>query len=131
MPASGAGLGIAGAGIALCGAYVAMLAVIYLLTRSLFHVGFEWRRLAQLTAILAVVAVSGELLLPTTVSPGCWPRIAWLALVPAALLLTGFFHPHERAEARRLAADGRRRVAAFRARRGELEAYAEDPLRDI
>ncbi len=31
------GLGIAGAGIALCGAYVAMLAVMYLLTRSLFH----------------------------------------------------------------------------------------------
>src|ERR1019366_7889838 len=48
VPGSGAGLGIAGAGIALCGAYAAMLLVMYLLTRSLFKVGFEWRRLSQL-----------------------------------------------------------------------------------
>jgi O-antigen/teichoic acid export membrane protein len=131
VPSSGAALGIAGAGLALCGAYLAMLGVIYLLTRSLFRVGFEWRRLAQLVAILGGVAVSGELLLPTHGALGLLTRIAWFALVPALLLLTRFFHPHERAEARRLAADARRRVAAFRARRGELEAYAEDPLRDI
>ena len=42
-----------------------MLAVMYLLTRGLFKVGFEWARLALLAAILAGVAVSGELLLPT------------------------------------------------------------------
>jgi O-antigen/teichoic acid export membrane protein len=131
VPSSGAGLGIAGAGLALCGAYVAMLAVIYLLTRSLFRVGFEWRRLAQLVAILGGVAVSGELLLPDHGVLGLLTRIAWYALVPALLVLTRFFHPHERTEARRLAADARRRVAAFRAQRGELEAYAEDPLRDI
>ena len=76
VPRSGAGLGIAGAGIALCGAYVAMLAVMYLLTRSLFRVGFEWRRLAQLAAILAGVAVSGELLLPTN-GLGGPRRCAW------------------------------------------------------
>ena len=45
--------------------------MIYLLTRSLFRVGFEWRRLAQLVAILGGVAVSGELLLPTTARSGC------------------------------------------------------------
>ncbi len=44
----GAGSASPGAGIALCGAYAAMLSVMYLLTRSLFEVGFEWRRLAQL-----------------------------------------------------------------------------------
>jgi O-antigen/teichoic acid export membrane protein len=131
VPASGAGLGIAGAGLSLCGAYLAMLAVIYLLTRSLFRVGFEWRRLAQLVAILGGVAVSGELLLPNHGVLGLLTRIAWFALVPVLLLATRFFHPHERAEARRLTADARRRVAAFRAQRGELEAYAEDPLRDI
>jgi O-antigen/teichoic acid export membrane protein len=131
VPASGAGLGIAGAGLSLCGAYLAMLAVIYLLTRSLFRVGFEWRRLTQLVAILGGVAVSGELLLPNHGVLGLLTRIAWFALVPVLLLATRFFHPHERAEARRLAADARRRVAAFRAQRGELEAYAEDPLRDI
>ncbi|HYB22159.1 MAG TPA: hypothetical protein VED41_00075, partial [Solirubrobacteraceae bacterium] len=131
VPASGAGLGIAGAGIALCGAYLAMLAVMYVLTRSLFRVGFEWRRLAQLTAILAGVAVSGELLLPSHGLVGLLARVAWLALVPIALLGTHFFHAHELAQARALLADARRRVSAFRARHGEVEAYAEDPLKDL
>jgi len=131
VPHSGAGLGIAGAGIALCGAYSVMLAVMYALTRGLFRVGFEWRRLAKLAAILAGVAVSGELLLPTSGLGGLALRVAWLALVPALLLLTRFFHPHERAQARALAADGRRRVLAFRAGHGDLEEYADDPLRDI
>jgi len=131
VPRSGAGLGIEGAGLALCGAYAAMLAVMYLLTRSLFRVGFEWRRLAQLTLILAGVAVSGDLLLPTHGLLGLAARLAWLALVPALLLCTRFFMPHERAHARALVADGRRRVAAFRARGGDVEAYAEDPLKDL
>ena len=52
VPHGGANLGIAGAGLALCGAYAVMLVVMYMLTRSLFRVGFEWRRLAQLAAIL-------------------------------------------------------------------------------
>jgi len=131
VPAGGAGLGIAGAGIALCGAYAAMLVVMYALTRSLFKVGFEWGRLAQLAAILAGIAVSGELLLPSHGLAGLASRAAWLALVPAALLLTRFFHPYERAGARALVADGRRRVGAFRAGHGDVEAYAEDPLRDL
>jgi O-antigen/teichoic acid export membrane protein len=131
VPASGAGLGIAGAGIALCGAYVTMLVVMYLLTRALFKVGFEWRRLAQLTAILAGVAVSGELLLPSHGAAGLALRVAWLGLVPALLLLTRFFHDHEREQVRALVADGRRRVVAFRAGHGDVEAYAEDPLRDV
>jgi O-antigen/teichoic acid export membrane protein len=127
----GAGLGIAGAGIALCGAYLAMLAVMHLLTRRLFDVGFQWRRLAQGTAILAGVAVSGELLLPKSGFAGFALRTLWLALVPALLALTRFFRPHERAQARALVDDARRRVAAFRAGHGDLEAYAEDPLRDL
>jgi len=125
------GLGLAGAGIALCGAYAAMVAIMHLLTRGVFAVEFEWRRLAQLTAIFAAVAVSGDLLLPTSGIAGLALRIAWLALVPALLLITRFIAPHERAQARALMADGRRRVAAFRAGHGEVEAYAEDPLKDI
>jgi O-antigen/teichoic acid export membrane protein len=131
VPHSGAGLGIAGAGIALCGAYAAMIAVIYLLTRSLFRVGFEWRRLAQLLAILAGVAVAGNLLLPTHGFAGLLLRAVWLVLVPALLLCTRFFHPHEWAQARALVADGRRRVASFRAGHGDVEEYADDPLRDL
>jgi O-antigen/teichoic acid export membrane protein len=131
VPSGGLGLGIAGAGIALCGAYVAMLLVMHLLTRKLFAVAFEWRRLAQLTAILAGVAVSGELLLPTSGFAGIALRILWLALIPVLLLLTRFFGEDERSQARALVADGRRRVAAFRAGHGEVEEYAEDPLKDI
>jgi O-antigen/teichoic acid export membrane protein len=131
VPSGGAGLGIAGAGIALCGAYAAMVAVMHLLTRGVFAVSFEWRRLAQAAAILAAVAVSGELLLPTSGLAGLVLRAAWLLLVPALLLATRFFAPHEREQARALVADARRRVAAFRSRHGDVEAYAEDPLRDI
>ncbi|HWW89808.1 MAG TPA: lipopolysaccharide biosynthesis protein [Solirubrobacteraceae bacterium] len=131
VPRSGANLGIAGAGLALCGAYVAMLVIMYLLTRGLFKVGFEARRLIQLTSILAGVAVSGELLLPSHGPGGLSLRVAWLALVPALLLLTGFFHEHEREQFRALLADGRRRASAFRARHGDVEEYAEDPLRDL
>jgi O-antigen/teichoic acid export membrane protein len=131
VPHGGLGLGIAGAGIALCGAYVAMLIVMHLLTRRLFAVGFEWVRLAQLTAILAGVAVSGELLLPTSGFGGVVLRILWLALIPALLLLTRFFKENERSRARALLVDGRRRVAAFRRGHGEIEEYAEDPLKDI
>jgi len=131
VPHGGLGLGIAGAGLALCGAYAMMLAVMYLLTRNLFDVPFQCRRLAQLSAIFAVVAVSGELLLPTSGFAGFALRLLWLALIPVLLLLTRFFEPHERAQARALVADGRRRVAAFRAHHGDLEAYAEDPLKDL
>ena len=65
VPNSGLGLGLAGAGLALCGAYAVMVAIMHLLTRGVFAVEFQWRRLGQLTAILAAVAVSGELLLPS------------------------------------------------------------------
>ncbi len=131
VPSGGLGLGIAGAGIALCGAYVAMLIVMHVLTRRLFVVGFEWLRLAQLTAIFTAVAVSGELLLPTSGFAGIALRILWLALIPVLLALTRFFGEDERSQARALVADGRRRVAAFRRGHGEVEEYAEDPLKDI
>ena len=114
VPASGAGLGIAGAGIALCGAYVVMLVVFHLLTRTLFRVDFEWRRLALLAAILAGVSVSGELLLPTQGLVGLVTRVAWLAFVPALLALTRFFPPHEIEQVRSLVAGARGRVAQWR-----------------
>jgi O-antigen/teichoic acid export membrane protein len=102
VPAGGAGLGIAGAGIALCGAYATMLVVMYLLTRSLFRVGFEWRRLALLVAILAGVAVSGELLLPSHGLGGLVLRALWLALVPGLLVAVRFFTPRELLRGREL-----------------------------
>jgi O-antigen/teichoic acid export membrane protein len=97
-------LGIAGAGIALCGAYVVMLLFMHLLTRKLFTVGFEWRRLAQIVLVTGGVAVAGDLLLPTHGVGGFLSRAAAFAVIPVLLLATGFAHPAELSQARRLVA---------------------------
>jgi O-antigen/teichoic acid export membrane protein len=95
-------LGIAGAGIALAGACVVMLVVMWLLTRNLFPVAFEWGRLALVTGIAGGIAVAGELLLPTEGVTGFVTRAAALAAIPAALYLARFFRPGELLAARRL-----------------------------
>ena len=82
--------------MALCVAYVVTLAVLHLLTRGLFHVPFEWRRLAQATLVLSVAALVGELLLPADGIAGLASRLVLVALVPVALVLTGFLRPEER-----------------------------------
>ncbi len=92
-----------------------MLLVMYLLTRSLFRVGFEWGRLALLVGILAGVAVSGELLLPTHGLAGLLLRALWLGLVPALLAGTHFFRPREIAQAKGLFVLLRARLATARA----------------
>ncbi len=131
VPASAAGLGIAGAGIAVCGAYVAMIVALHLLTRGVFAVRFQWRRLAHAVAVLVGVAVSGELLLPAAGIVGLLLRALWLLLAPALLIATGFVAAREREQAQALVRDAHARVRAFRAGPGPVEAYAEDPLRDI
>ena len=88
-------LGIAGAGIALCGAYLAMLAAMYLLTRRVFAVRFEWRRLIQLCLVMGACAVAGDLLLPTHGALGFLARAAVFLAIPGVLLATGFAHPQE------------------------------------
>jgi O-antigen/teichoic acid export membrane protein len=97
-------LGLAGAGLALCGAYVVMLGVMHLLTRRVFPVAFEWRRLAQLTVIVGGLAAAGDLLLPTSGFVGFISRAVVWAAIPPALLATGFAHGAELAEARALLA---------------------------
>ncbi|MEA2218729.1 MAG: hypothetical protein QOJ35_1355 [Solirubrobacteraceae bacterium] len=99
-------LGIAGAGIALVAAYGVMLVVLHLLTRRLFVVPFEWRRLAHAVALLAGIAVGGELLLPTHGVAGFVLRALALAAIPIGLLATGFMRPDERAGLRELVSRG-------------------------
>ncbi len=84
-------LGIAGAGIALCAAYLVMLVVVHLLTRRLFHVPFEWRRLGTVVAIIGGISIAGELALPTAGPAGFAARTAALAAIPLALLLARIF----------------------------------------
>jgi O-antigen/teichoic acid export membrane protein len=100
-------LGLAGAGLALCGAYVVMLGIMHLLTRRVFPVAFEWRRLAQLTLVMGGLAAAGELTLPTAGVVGFISRAAVWAAIPPALLATGFAHRAELAQARVLLARAR------------------------
>lgn len=101
-------LGIAGAGLALAGAYVAMLVAMRLLTRRLFHVAFEWGRIAQLALVLGGLAGAGELLLPTHGAAGFVARALLALALPLVLGLTGFYRPEERALVRTLLARARR-----------------------
>jgi O-antigen/teichoic acid export membrane protein len=107
-------LDIRGAGIALCGAYMVMLVAIYLLTRRLFEVGFEWGRLAHIALVLVPGTVLAEILLPTSGAGGLLSRLAVVAALPFGLLVTGFFSPGELARARLLAGRMRARAAATR-----------------
>jgi O-antigen/teichoic acid export membrane protein len=95
-------LGIAGAGVALVLAYAVMIVVLHLLTRRLFAVPFQGGRLAVAVAVLAGVAVAGELVLPDDGAAGLLTRAAALAVVPAALLAAGFLSDGERSALRRL-----------------------------
>ena len=107
--------GIAGAGLALAGAYVAMLLVMRLLTRRLFQVAFEWRRIAQLALVLGGLSGVGELLLPTEGAAGFVSRALLTLTLPLVLGLAGFYRPEERAQLRTLLArirGARRRPAA-------------------
>jgi len=88
-------LGIAGAGIALVLAYAVMLVVLHVLTRRLFAVPFEWGRVAHAVALLAGVAVAGELLLPTSGAAGFASRALALAALPVLLIATRFARPGE------------------------------------
>ncbi len=97
-------LGMAGAGLALSGAYVVMLTVMRLLTRRLFHVAFQWGRIAQLAVVLGGVSAAGELLLPTSGAVGFLTRAAVALALPALLGLTGFYRPEERELLARMAA---------------------------
>ncbi len=107
-------LGIVGAAVALVLAYAAMNVVIYLLTRNLFSVGFEWSRLMRLVGVFALVAVGGELLLPSHGLAGFLLRaLAWCMIFPL-LRATGFFSPAEVLRARALAGGALRRARTGR-----------------
>ena len=104
-------LGIAGAGIALCGAYAVMLVAMYLLTRSLFRVDFEWLRLGLVVAVAGGLTVLGELVAPSEGADGFAARALLLAAILPALWACGFFRSGEIDGVRRLAGRLRGRVA--------------------
>ena len=88
-------LGIVGAALALCASYVAMLALLFALTRRAFRVPFQWRRLVPIVAISAVLAVGGDLLLPTEGFAGFLSRLAVLLAIPPLLVAARAVRPDE------------------------------------
>ena len=80
-------LGVVGAAISLCVAYIAMLVVLFLLTRKVFTVPFEWRRIIPLVVIVAVLSVAGNGLLPSDGIEGLLERSLLLAAIAGALVL--------------------------------------------
>jgi len=80
-------LGVVGAAISLCVAYVAMLVVLFLLTRKVFTVPFEWRKIIPLIVIVAALSVLGNELLPSDGIAALLERSLLLAAIAAALLL--------------------------------------------
>ena len=74
----------------------------YLLTRSLFHVPFEWGRLALIVVVAGGMATAGELLLPTSGAGGFLARAAVLGAIPLVLLAAGFLRPGEAEAVRRM-----------------------------
>jgi O-antigen/teichoic acid export membrane protein len=79
-------LGIEGAGIALAGAYVAMLLMLFLLTRGVFSVPFEWARICGLVLVAGGLSIAGNLLLATDGVEGFLARAAVWVLIPPALV---------------------------------------------
>jgi len=81
-------LGVVGAAIALCVAYVAMLVVLFLLTRNVFAVPFEWARLVPLVVVVALFSVGGDLLIPNDGVGGFILRtLVLVAIAPAIVAL--------------------------------------------
>lgn len=105
-------LGIAGAGLALVGAYLVMLAVLHLLTRRVFPVPFEWRRLALVAVATGSLTAAGEALVADEGAVGLVIRVALLAAIPLVLWGAGFFRPGEIDVARGLL--GRLRLGSAR-----------------
>jgi len=80
-------LGVVGAAISLCVAYIAMLVVLFLLTRKVFTVPFEWSKIIPLIVIVAGFSVLGNELLPSDGLAGLLERSLLLTAIAAALVL--------------------------------------------
>jgi len=89
-------LGIVGAGLALVGSYLVVVALMYLFTRRLFSVPYEWGRLALLVGVTAGVVGAGEVLLPTDGIEAWVTRAVALLALPAILWAVGFLTTEER-----------------------------------
>jgi O-antigen/teichoic acid export membrane protein len=89
-------LGIVGAGLALVASYLVVLGLMYVFTRRLFPVPYEWSRLLRVVFTVAAIVGLAELATPTEGATGLLLRAALFAVYPLTLFATGFFSDEER-----------------------------------
>lgn len=118
--------GIVGAGVALIASYLVVIALIYLVSRRIFPIPWQWDRLAVVVGSAAVVIAAGDVLLPTDGIVGFLTRAALFALYPVILWFGGAITPSERRQVRDLLRSGDLRERWARMRAAEPEQSDDD-----
>ena len=120
-------MGIVGAGVSLVASYAVVLILMYVFTQRLFHVPYEWLRLAQALGLAAALVALGEVFLPTDGVGGFAARAGLWLTYPLLLWVSGFLNEEERRAVRQLlspaAAMARLRVL----RETPMEEAPEEP----
>ena len=88
--------GIIGAGVALVVSYAVVVALMHAITRRLFVVPYEWRRLALAVALAAALIAIGELAIAQRGLGALGLTLALCATYPAGLYALRFLSPEER-----------------------------------
>lgn len=117
--------GIVGAGVALGVSYLVVVLLMYLFTRRLFPVPYEWGRLARLVASAALLIAIGSLLVPDDGIGFLALRLLLVVALPVVLLGTGFFTSRERGWLALLARPGELKRKLVEARSVGREAGVE------
>ena len=88
--------GIIGAGVALVVSYAVVVALMHAITRRLFVVPYEWRRLALAVGLAAALIAIGELAIAQRGLGALGLTLALCATYPAGLYALRFLSPEER-----------------------------------
>ena len=84
----------------LIGAYLVLLTLMYFRARAALGLVLEFRRIAQIVAVAAAVAFSGEYLLPEDGLDGLAMRVGVVAALPARTAADRLLQPHRDRAAR-------------------------------
>lgn len=88
--------GIVGAGVSLIVSYGVVLVLMYVFTQRLFPVPYEWGRLLKVVGSAGAMIAIGLLFVPDDGIGALAIRLLLIALVPLAMIATGFFSQTER-----------------------------------
>ena len=115
--------GIVGAGVALIVSYLIVIVLIYLVSRRIFPIPWQWGRLAVVVGAAVVLVGGGEALLPTDGAVGFLSRALLFALYPVILWFGGAISRDERRQVNAILREGnlRERLAAMRAEAADGE----------